>query len=73
MIAERIPALKTLSAEEKLALASELWDEVAEHPELLPIREDHVKILQERMQEFERNPHDTVPWEAVKKRLRSSR
>ena len=73
MIAERIPALKTLSAEEKLALASELWDEVAEHPELLPVREDHVQILQERLQEFERNPHATVPWEEVKKRLRSSR
>ena len=73
MIAERIPALKTLSAEEKLALASELWDEVAEHPELLPVREDHVRILQERMAEFERNPQGAIPWEEVKKRLLGSR
>jgi hypothetical protein len=29
MIAEKIPALKTLSPEEKLILVAEIWDELA--------------------------------------------
>ena len=72
MIADRIPELKNLSAEEKLTLASELWDEIAEHPELLPAREDHVRILQARLAEHERDPRNTIPWHEVKNRLLGS-
>lgn len=69
MIADRIPELKRLSAEEKLALASELWDEIAEHPELLPVRDDHVQILQDRLAEYEQNPQNTISWAEVKNHL----
>lgn len=68
MIADRIPELKILSPEEKLALASESWDEIAAHPELFPVREDHVRILEERLREYERNPGVVIPWEEIKKR-----
>ena len=73
MIADRIPELKNLSAEEKLTLACELWDEIDEHPELFPVREDHVEILRERLEEYERNPQDTISWDELKKRLLGSR
>ncbi len=73
MIADKIPALKNLSAEEKFTLACELWEEVEEYRNLLPMREEHIKILQERLEEYERNPQDTIPWEEVKKRLLGSR
>jgi hypothetical protein len=39
MIAEKIPELKTLSAEEKLILVGELWDELAASPDAFPPRE----------------------------------
>ena len=74
MIADKIPDLKNLSAEEKVALACELWEEIEAHPErFFPVREDHIKILQERLEEYERNPQNTISWEEVKKRILNSR
>ena len=37
MILERHPELRRLSAADKLALVSELWDELAAHPEDVPV------------------------------------
>ena len=52
MIAEKIPELKTLSAEEKLILVGELWDELAAYPDAFPPREDHIKLLRERLEHY---------------------
>ena len=73
MIAERIPELKNLTLEEKLALAGELWDEVLASADTLPPRRDHVQILEERLAEYKRNPQDVATWEEVKQRILSSR
>jgi len=73
MIAERIPGLKSLSPEEKLILVGELWDELASQPNAFPPREDHIKLLQERLEQYRRNPTDVVAWEQVKARILSSR
>ncbi len=73
MIAEKIPELKNLSAEEKLILVGELWDELAEHPSAFPRREDHVKLLQERLEHYRKNPEDVIAWEEVKARILASR
>lgn len=73
MIAERIPDLKKLTLQEKLALAGELWDEVASSEECLPPRRDHVQFLEERLAEYKRNPEDVSPWEEVKRRILASR
>lgn len=72
MIADRIPELKKLTPQEKLALAGELWDEVAAAPDSLPPRQDHVRILEERMAEYKRNPRDVSLWTEVKQRILSS-
>jgi putative addiction module component (TIGR02574 family) len=73
MIAERIPELKNLTAEEKLILVAELWDELAQHPEAFPVREDHLKLLRERLEQYRKNPENVVAWEDVKARILSSR
>ena len=73
MIAERIPGLKSLSPEEKLILVGELWDELASQPNAFPPREDHIKLLQERLEQYRQNPTDVVAWEQVKARILSSR
>lgn len=73
MIAEKIPALQSLTAEEKLILVGELWDDLAAHPEAFPPREDHVTLLKERVAHYREHPEDTVSWEDVKKRILSSR
>ncbi len=73
MIAEKIPELKSLSPEEKLILVGELWDDLAAHPEIFPPREDHIRLLRERLEHYRKHPEDTVAWEDVKARILASR
>ncbi len=73
MITEKIPQLQGLSPDEKLTLVGELWDELAADPEAFPPREDHIKILRERMEHFGQHPEDTISWEEVKARILASR
>jgi putative addiction module component (TIGR02574 family) len=72
MIAERIPGLKSLSPEEKLILVSELWDELAAQPGAFPPRDDHIKLLQERLDHYRQHPTDVVAWEQLKARILGS-
>ncbi len=73
MIAEKIPALRDLSLDEKLILVGELWDELAANPDAFPPRGDHIKILQERLEQYRQNPEDVRAWEEVKARIRAAR
>ena len=73
MIAETIPELKSLTAEEKLILVGEIWDELAAQPNAFPPREDHLKILRERLEHYRQHPEDTVAWEDVMARILASR
>jgi len=73
VIAEKIPDLKKLSPEEKLILVGELWDDLTAHPETFPPREDHIKVLRERIAHYREHPEDTVAWEDVKARILASR
>jgi putative addiction module component (TIGR02574 family) len=73
MITERIPELRSLSQEEKLILVGELWDELAAEPEAFPPREDHIKLLKERLEHYRQHPEDVLAWEDVKTRILGSR
>jgi len=73
MIAEKIPELRNLSAEEKLILVGELWNELAAQPNAFPPREDHIKLLRERLDHYRQHPEDVVAWENVKARILESR
>lgn len=73
MIADKIPQLQSLSMEEKLVLVNELWDDLAAHPEAFPPREDHLRLLRERLDHFRKHPTDVIAWEELKQRILSSR
>ena len=73
MIAEKIPELKNLSQEDKLILVGELWDDLASQPDAFPPREDHIKLLRERLEHYRQHPEDVVAWEDVKARILASR
>ena len=73
MIAEKIPGLKNLSPEEKLILVGELRDELAAKPDAFPPREDHIKLLRERLDTYRENPEDVIAWEDLKARILASR
>ena len=73
VIAEKIPELKDHSPEEKLILVGELWEELASQPDAFPPREDHIKLLKERLEHYRQHPDDAVAWEQVKTRILLSR
>ena len=73
VIAEKIPALATLSVQEKLLLASELWDEVLTQTDDIPVSQEILDELDRRMEEYRRDPSIASSWEDVKQRIRASR
>ena len=73
VIAEKIPGLKGLSPEEKLILVGELWDELTAQPNALGPRDDHIALLNERLNHYRQHPSDVIAWEELKARILASR
>ena len=70
MIAERIPAVKLLSLQDKWLLANELWEEVEEHQQELPTSPGIMAVVEQRFAEFERDPGTAMSLEEFKRRFR---
>jgi putative addiction module component (TIGR02574 family) len=66
---ERIPALRTLSASEKLTLITELWEDLASKPEDIPITPEQIAEVDRRLEEYRQNPSLGSSWEEVKARI----
>ena len=69
MILEKIPAVNSLSATEKLLLVSELWDDLAAHPTEVPVSREQIAELDRRMEEYRRDPGQVTSWEAIQQRI----
>ena len=69
MILERFPEVRRLPASEKLAFVSELWNELEEHPESVPVSAEIVSELERRMEHFRQHPDEFTTWESVKQRI----
>jgi putative addiction module component (TIGR02574 family) len=66
---ERIPELRTLSPGDKLALVTELWDDLASNPEDIPITPAQIAEIERRLEEYRQNPDLGSTWEEVKARI----
>jgi putative addiction module component (TIGR02574 family) len=66
---ERIPELRTLSPADKLALVTELWDDLASNPEDIPITPAQIAEIDRRLEEYRKNPDVGSTWEEVKARI----
>lgn len=66
--------LDRLTKEERLALVEEIWNGIAADPNPFPLTESQAAELQRRMNAYQADPDDVVPWETVRdealKRLR---
>jgi putative addiction module component (TIGR02574 family) len=65
--------LRSLPMAERLRLVGDLWDSISEEQEALP---DHPGLLSElraRKARFKAKPSTAIPWEEVKRLLRSGR
>lgn len=69
MILEQHPELKKLSSAEKLALVSELWDDLATHPAEIPVTPEQIAELDRRMEAYRKDPTQVTTWEAIKARI----
>jgi putative addiction module component (TIGR02574 family) len=69
MILERHPELLRLSPSEKLALVSELWDDLAAHPEEVPVSSEQIAELDRRLEEYRKDTTQATTWEAVRARI----
>ena len=69
MILEQHPELQRLSSSEKLVLVSELWDDLAAHPEEVPVSPEQLAELDRRMEAYRREPTQVTTWEAIKARI----
>jgi putative addiction module component (TIGR02574 family) len=64
-------ALK-LSVEERLELATTLWDSVDREADELPLTDEHKRILDERLAAAERHPDGWLDWDEAKERVLAS-
>jgi hypothetical protein len=68
MIAETIPGLRSLSADQKIILAAELWREAVGEGGADPDAE-LIEALQERLNYHRAHPQEVSGWEAVRSRI----
>ncbi len=61
--------LLDLPVDERLRLASALWDSIVDNPESLELTDSERKILDERMESYMKNPTEGKPWSEVKSEL----
>ena len=61
-----------LSASEKLLLVNDLWDELADVQEEIPLTDEQKALLDERYRAFLENPDEGEPWEVVRERIAKS-
>ncbi len=60
-----------LSPTEKLQLVEDLWDDPAANPSEVPVRDWQKKELARRKANLMSKPASGLPWEEVKRRVRS--
>ena len=70
---ERMPELRTLSPSDKLALVTELWDDLASNPDDIPITPEQIAEVDKRLEEYRKNPDLGTTWEQVKARILAGR
>ena len=61
--------IQELSQSERILLAEELWDSIAENQDSLEVTAAQKKILEERLAAYRASPNEGSSWEEVKKEM----
>ncbi len=69
MTSSRVDVHK-LTRQERLDLLGELWDSLAADAEQVPLTAAQREDLDRRLDDLERNPGETIPWQEVLDRIR---
>jgi putative addiction module component (TIGR02574 family) len=60
----------SLSIPERIQLAEDIWDTIAEVPEAVPLSADEKAELDRRLETYHKDPTTGSPWEAVRRKIR---
>lgn len=60
------PEFDQASIEERIDFVQDLWDRIATDPENVPIPDEHLRIVEERLRESPTSPEGSMSWEEVK-------
>jgi putative addiction module component (TIGR02574 family) len=63
--------LDKLSVEDRLTLAQQLWDSVAEEVDRLPLSRAQQQEVDRRLAAHQANPQAAIPWEQVEAEARA--
>jgi putative addiction module component (TIGR02574 family) len=64
-----LQALFALSAAERIELAEDLWDSVAQEAAGQPLTAHEIAEIEKRLAEHRAKPQDLIPWDTVKVNL----
>ena len=59
------PGFDALSIEEKIEYVQSLWDRIASDVDKVPLTEWQRQLLDERLNDLEKNPEAGIPWSEV--------
>ena len=62
--------IQELSQSERILLAEQLWDSIAENQDVLKVTDAQKKVLDERMATYKASPSEGVTWEEVKNEMK---
>ena len=60
-----------LSVSERIQLAQDIWDSVAQVPESLTLSDEEKAEIERRLEAYHRDPNAGSPWSVVRDRIRS--
>jgi len=64
----RVVDLDRLSTTERLQLVQDLWDQIAQQPDQVPVSAAQRDELDRRLADHAASPEDVVAWEAIRPR-----
>jgi putative addiction module component (TIGR02574 family) len=64
-----IPEIANLSTPEKILLAEDLWDSIAEDESSVPLPQSHMDELDSRLKSYEANPGSLLSIEELQGRI----
>jgi len=57
---------------ERIQLAEDIWDSIAAVPEALPLTDAERQELNRRLELYQQNPVEGIPWDELKEKVRKS-
>ena len=63
--------IMNFKTDEKIEIIEEIWDSIGASDESLQLTDRQKKVLDQRLEEFQKNPGEGDSWEEVKARIKS--